>query len=98
MFHQVSSCLTAKEMWDKQKTTHEGTQHQKDNQMGILVNDFEFFKEKSGESIWDLVGHLRSNGMLCNGACREELDGVKQRMAPMVSTTRRLDNSDDCRL
>ena len=44
LFHQVSSCSKAKEMWDKLKTTHEGTQQQKDNQVGILVNDFELFR------------------------------------------------------
>ena len=32
LFHQVASCLTAKEIWDKLKTTHKGTQQQKDNQ------------------------------------------------------------------
>ena len=60
VFHQVSSCLTAKEMWDKLKTTHEGTQHQKDNQVGILVNNFELFKKRSGESIRDLLGHMNA--------------------------------------
>ena len=60
LFHQVSSCSKAKEMWDKLKTTHEGTQQQKDNQVGILVNDFELFKEKSGESIRDLVGRMNA--------------------------------------
>ena len=59
-FHQVSSCTKAKEMWDKLKTTHEGTQQQKDNQVGILVNDFELFKQRSGESIRDLVGRLNA--------------------------------------
>ena len=60
LFHQVSSCSKAKEMWDKLKTTHEGTQQQKDNQVGILVNDFELFKQKSGESIRDLVGRMNA--------------------------------------
>ena len=60
LFHQVSSCSEAKEMWDKLKTTHEGTQQQKDNQVGILVNDFELFKQKSGESIRDLVGRMNA--------------------------------------
>ena len=60
LFHQVSSYITTKEMWDKLKTTHEGTQQQKDNQVGILVNDFELFKQKSGESIWDLVGCMNA--------------------------------------
>ena len=31
LFHQVSSCSKAKEMWDKLQTTHEVTQQQKDN-------------------------------------------------------------------
>ena len=60
LFHQVSSCSKAKEMWDKLKTTHEGTQQQKDNQVGILVNDFELFKQKSGEPIRDLVGRMNA--------------------------------------
>ena len=60
LFHQVSSCSKAKEMWDKLKTTHEGTQQQKDNQVGILVNDFELFKQKTGEPIRDLVGRMNA--------------------------------------
>ena len=60
LFHQVSSCSKAKEMWDKLKTTHEGTQQQKDNQVGILVNDFELFRQKTGESIRDLVGRMNA--------------------------------------
>ena len=60
LFHQVSSCGKAKEMWDKLKTTHEGTQQQKDNQVGILVNEFELFKQKTGESIRDLVGRMNA--------------------------------------
>ena len=60
LFHQVSSCSKAKEMWDKLKTTHEGTQQQKDNQVGILVNDFELFKQRNGESIRDLVGRMNA--------------------------------------
>ena len=60
LFHQVSSCPKAKEMWDKLKTIHEGTQQQKDNQVGILVNDFELFKQRAGESIRDLVGRMNA--------------------------------------
>ena len=60
LFHQVSSCSKAKEMWDKLKTTHEGTQQQKDNQVGISVNDFELFRQKTEESIRDLVGRMNA--------------------------------------
>ena len=60
LFHQVSSCSKAKEMWDKLKTTHEGTPQQKDNQVGILVNDFELFKQKTGGPIRDLVGRMNA--------------------------------------
>ena len=35
--------------------------------------------------------------LLRNGARHKVLDGAKRCTAPMVSTTRRLDNGDDCR-
>ena len=41
--HQVSSCKTAKEIWDHLTIAHEGTSQVRDTQVGILVNDFELF-------------------------------------------------------
>ena len=34
--------------------------------------------------------------MLCNGTCREGSNGVERQMMLAISTTRRLDNNDDC--
>ena len=41
--HQVSSCKTTNDIWDHLTIAHEGTSQVQDNQIGILINDFELF-------------------------------------------------------
>ena len=54
--HQVSSCKTAKEIWEHLTVAHEGTSQVRDTQVGILVNDFELFTQKMGETIREMSG------------------------------------------
>ena len=56
--HQVSSCKTAKEIWDHLTVAHEGTSQVRDTQVGILVNDFELFTQKKGETIREMLGRF----------------------------------------
>ena len=61
--HQVSSCKIAKEIWDYLIVAHERTSLVHDTQVGILVNDFELFTQKKGETIREM---FRSFNTLIN--------------------------------
>ena len=43
-FNRISTCKTAKEIWDKLKVTHEGTSQVKKSKIALLSNQFEMFK------------------------------------------------------
>jgi len=53
-FYRLSNCITAKEMWDTLKLTHEGTTEIKKARMNTLIHEYELFMMKSGESIQDM--------------------------------------------
>ena len=53
-FNRVSTCKTAKEMWDKLKVTHEGTSQVKETKINLLVHEYELFSMKENESIKDM--------------------------------------------
>ncbi|MGI4673415.1 hypothetical protein ACR2XN_28530 [Klebsiella pneumoniae] len=46
----VLSCKTAKEMWDKLKVHCGGTKPVKKNIRALLIQQYEYFEAKSGES------------------------------------------------
>ena len=50
-FNQISTCKTAKEIWDKLKVTHEGTFKVKESKIALLLNQYEMFKMQANESI-----------------------------------------------
>ncbi|XP_070002448.1 uncharacterized protein LOC142165973 [Nicotiana tabacum] len=50
-YKKISSCDTAKEMWDKLEVTYEGTSKVKETHINMLVHDYELFSMKEGESI-----------------------------------------------
>ncbi|XP_009765657.2 uncharacterized protein LOC107805647 [Nicotiana tabacum] len=50
-YEKISSCDTAKEMWDKLEVTYEGTSKVKETHINMLVHDYELFSMKEGESI-----------------------------------------------
>ena len=50
-FNRISTCKTAKEIWDKLKVTHEGTSHVKESKIALLSNQYEMFKMQANESI-----------------------------------------------
>ncbi|GAV79276.1 LOW QUALITY PROTEIN: UBN2 domain-containing protein, partial [Cephalotus follicularis] len=49
-FNRVSSCATAKEMWDRLEVTYEGTNQVKDK-INMLVREYEMFSMKENENI-----------------------------------------------
>ncbi|GAV79275.1 UBN2 domain-containing protein [Cephalotus follicularis] len=50
-FNRVSSCIFAKEMWDRLEVTYEGTDKVKDAKISMLVHDYELFSMNEDEDI-----------------------------------------------
>ncbi|GAV91165.1 DUF4219 domain-containing protein/UBN2 domain-containing protein [Cephalotus follicularis] len=50
-FNRVSSCATAKEMWDRLQVTYEGTNQVKHAKINMLVREYEMFSMKENENI-----------------------------------------------
>ncbi|XP_070040201.1 uncharacterized protein [Nicotiana tomentosiformis] len=55
---KILSCDTTKEMWDKLKVTYEGTSKVKETRINLLVQDYEFFQMKEGESIEEIFARF----------------------------------------
>ena len=53
-FYRVSVCESAKEMWDVLEVTHEGTNEVKRARKNTLIQEYEMFRMKTGESICDV--------------------------------------------
>ncbi|XP_070041022.1 uncharacterized protein [Nicotiana tomentosiformis] len=54
-YEKISSCDTAKEMWDKLEVTYEGTNKVKETRINTLIHDYAFFHMKEGESIEEMI-------------------------------------------
>ncbi|GAV58529.1 UBN2 domain-containing protein [Cephalotus follicularis] len=50
-FNRVSSCVSAKEMWDRLEVTYEGTNQVKEAKISMLVHDYEMFTMNENEDI-----------------------------------------------
>ena len=68
-FNRISTCTSAKEIWDKLEVTHEGINQVKESKISILVHKYEVFKMKPNESIsgmytcfTDIVNNLKNLG------------------------------------
>ena len=59
-FNRVSSCESAKEIWDCLKTAHEGTEQVKESKIDMLTSRYENFKMKEGETIHHMFTKLSS--------------------------------------
>ncbi|GAV73377.1 zf-CCHC domain-containing protein/UBN2 domain-containing protein [Cephalotus follicularis] len=53
-FNRISSCDTAKEMWDLLEVTYEGTNQVKESKISMLVHEYELFFMHDNESISDM--------------------------------------------
>ncbi|XP_027933253.1 uncharacterized protein LOC114188805 [Vigna unguiculata] len=77
-FYRVSICQSAKEMWDVLEVTHEGTDEVKRARKNTLVQEYEMFRMKAEETIYDvqkrfthIVNHLIALGKVFE---KEELN------------------------
>jgi len=77
-FYRVFVCESAKEMWDVLEVTHEGTDEVKRARKNTLIQEYEMFRMKAGESICDvqkrfthIVNHLLALGNIFD---KEELN------------------------
>ncbi|GAV77669.1 UBN2 domain-containing protein, partial [Cephalotus follicularis] len=53
-FNHISSCDTAKEMWDLLEVTYEGTNQVKESKISMLVHEYELFLMHDNECISDM--------------------------------------------
>ena len=68
-FNHISTCISAKKIWDRLEVTHEGTNQVKESKINMLVHKYELFKIKPTESITciytrfiDIVNNLKNLG------------------------------------
>ena len=68
-YNRISSCESAKEIWDRLEVTHEGTSQVKESKINMLVHNYELFRMKTDESITemftrftDIINGLKSLG------------------------------------
>ncbi|CAN0838181.1 hypothetical protein LINGRAHAP2_LOCUS2018, partial [Linum grandiflorum] len=59
-FTRVSTCKSAKEIWNKLVVTHEGTDLVKTTRINLLKQEFEMFKMNQGESIREMSDRFQS--------------------------------------
>ncbi|XP_075076307.1 uncharacterized protein LOC142162973 [Nicotiana tabacum] len=57
-YENISSCDTAKEIWDKLEVTYEETSKVKETHINMLVHDYELFSMKEGEFIEEMFARF----------------------------------------
>ena len=57
-YNKISSCKSAKEIWDKLEVAHEGTSQVKDDNINMLVHDYELFKMEPNESFTSMYNRF----------------------------------------
>ena len=57
-FSKISTYKSAKEMWDKLELIYEGTFEVKETKANLLITEYEMFKIKSDESIFEMFARL----------------------------------------
>ena len=57
-FSRVSSCIKAKEMWDKLQVIYEGTSEVRETKANMLIFEYEVFHMKNNESIFEMYARL----------------------------------------
>ena len=55
---RISTCKSAKEMWNKLELIYEGTSKVKETKANLLITEYEMFKIKSDESIFEMFVRL----------------------------------------
>ena len=79
-FSRVSSCTTAKEMWDKLQVIYEGTSEVRETKVNMLVSKYEAFHMKHDETIFEMYGRLNllTNGLKSLGKSYIEYELVRK--------------------
>ena len=74
-YNNISTCESAKEMWDKLEVTYEGTTKVKEARISLIVNEYELFKMVEDENVKSMfsrfskiVCELKSLGMVYSNA------------------------------
>ena len=57
-FNRISTCMSAKKIWDRLEVTHEGTNQVKESKINMLVHKYELFKMEHDESITEIFTHF----------------------------------------
>ena len=57
-YNKIYSCQSSREIWDKLEVAHEGTSQVKDDNINILVHDYELFKMEPNESLTSMYSRL----------------------------------------
>ena len=57
-FNHISTCMSAKEIWDRLEVTHERTNQVKESKINMLVHKYELFKMEHDESITEMFTHF----------------------------------------
>ena len=57
-YNKIYSCKSAKEIWDKVEVAHEGTSQVKDDNIYMLVHDYELFKMEPNESLTSMYNRF----------------------------------------
>lgn len=69
LFDNVINCTTSKEVWDTIQTLCEGTEQVRENEMQLLIQQYEHFYFKSGENMSDTFNRFQKllNGLKLYG-------------------------------
>jgi hypothetical protein len=79
-FNQISTCESAKEMWDKIEVTYEGTNQVKESKISRLVHEYELFCMKFEESISEMFTRFTNiiNSLKALGKCYTNVENVRK--------------------
>ena len=58
-FEKISSCDTAKKIWDKLQVAHEGTNQVKETKINLLIHEYESFSMNDTETIGEMFGRFQ---------------------------------------
>ena len=57
-FNRISTCTSAKEIWNRLEVTHEGTNQVKESKINILVHKYELFQMEQNKTITYMFTHF----------------------------------------
>jgi hypothetical protein len=79
-FNRISTCESAKEIWDKLKVTYKGTNQVKEYKISWLVHEYKLFCMNSKESISEMFTRFTNiiNSLKALGKCYTNVENVKK--------------------